>query len=93
MLHPNQDQVLRDLAHSIARAIETLGRTCTSRLLARIAFGLVDDPKVEKPTVQRSQTHLASEHSSNNHERWKTRRHVGRTQRILNNSRRPPDRP
>lgn len=52
MLDPRQDRALQDLARSIAGSVDALGGSCTARLLARIALGLVD------PADQMSCQHL-----------------------------------
>lgn len=60
MLDPRQDQALQELARSIARSVDALGRPCTAQLLGRIALGLVDDSESTEPTTLSSRAGTTS---------------------------------
>lgn len=45
MVDPRQDRALEELARSIARSVDAVGRNCTARLLRSIAVGLTDSPQ------------------------------------------------
>ena len=89
MLDPRQDRALQGLARSIAGSVDALGGSCTARLLAHIALGLVDHPGIDEPPASTSSASTASEPASSGSAGNITHPHAGRNNPIVNH---PPHR-
>lgn len=91
MLDPRQDRALENLARSIARSVDVLGRTCTARLLGSIVLGLVDSPDSGAPTRPKSPGEQGTRTASSESGRHRWRRQVSHT--IRTDPRRRRNRP